>query len=77
MKTKPVKKTKTSINTLLPFFPRSIILKSLFLNMCCLGSKTVNKQVILIFLWLSTKVLVGSKFANHSVLNFFKNVKVI
>ena len=34
---KTVKKTKTTINTLFSFCPRSITLESLFLNTCCLG----------------------------------------
>ena len=73
---KTVKKTETTINTLFPFCPRSIILESLFLNTCCWGPKTVNKQVIFIFLWLSTKVLVESKFANQSVSSYLKISKL-
>ena len=49
-KKKTVKKTKTTINTMFPFCPRSVILESLFLNTCFLGPKTVNEQVLFIFL---------------------------
>ena len=59
-------KTKT-INTLFPLCPR-IILESLFLNMCCLAPKTVNKQTIFIFLWISTEVLVVSKVTKFPVI---------
>ena len=75
-KKKAIKKTKTTINTLFPFCSRSIILESLFLNTCCLGPKNVNKQVKFIFLWLSIKVLVESKFANHSVSSYLKILKL-
>ena len=37
---KTVKETKTTINTLLPVCPRSVILQSLILNTCCLDPKT-------------------------------------
>ena len=49
-KKKTIKKTKTTINTMFPFCPRSVILESLFLNTCFLGPKTVNEQVLFIFL---------------------------
>ena len=49
-KKKTVKKTKSTINTMFPFCPRSVILESLFLNTCFLGPKTVNEQVLFIFL---------------------------
>ena len=49
-KKKTVKKTKSTINTMFPFCPRSVILESLFLNTCLLGPKTVNEQVLFIFL---------------------------
>ena len=71
---KAVKKTKATTNTLFPFCPGSIILESLFLNTCYLGLKTVNKQVILIFLWL--KVLVESRFSNQSVPSYLKILKL-
>ena len=73
---KTVKTTKTIINTLFHFSTRSIILESLFLNTCCLGLKTVNKQVIFIFFWLSTKVLVKSRFANQIVSSYLKILKL-
>ena len=73
---KTVKTTKTIINTLFHFSTRSIILESLFLNTCCLGLKTVNKQVIFTFFWLSTEVLVKSRFANQSVSSYLKILKL-
>ena len=41
---KTVKKTKTTINTLLPLCPRWIILESLFLKTSFLGPKTAKNQ---------------------------------
>ena len=54
---KTVEKTKTNINTSFRLCPGSIILKSLSLNTCCLGPKTVKKQATFIFCKFQQNVL--------------------